>query len=105
MTRPLYGIAAALLVAAASGADAETLRVEVKGLKYSPASLEAHVGDVIEWVNKDFVVHTATARNGAWDVNLPAEGSGHVEAKTPGLIEYYCRYHPNMTATVKISPR
>ena len=35
-------------------------------LAFVPAQVSAHVGDTIEWVNADFVAHTATARNGAW---------------------------------------
>jgi plastocyanin len=37
----------------------------------SPAEASAKVGDTIEWVNKDIFAHTATARNGDWDVTMP----------------------------------
>ena len=37
----------------------------------SPAEASAKVGDTIEWINKDIFVHTATARNGDWDVTMP----------------------------------
>ena len=55
---------------AGSGALAETIRVEMKNLAFAPAAITAHIGDTIEWANDDFVVHSATARNGDWDVKL-----------------------------------
>jgi plastocyanin len=100
--------AVAVLLAAASpagsGAMAETIRVEVKNLAFAPASITAHVGDTIEWVNNDFVAHTATARNGDWDVKLPPHQTGRTGVKKPGMVEYYCRYHPNMKGEVTIAP-
>jgi plastocyanin len=98
----------AVLLAAASpagsGAAAETIRVEMKNLVFTPASITAHVGDTIEWVNDDFVVHTATARNGDWDVKLAPHQTGRTVLKKPGRVEYYCRYHPNMKGEVMIAP-
>jgi plastocyanin len=89
---------------AGSGAVAETIRVEVKNLGFAPAAVTAHVGDTIEWVNDDFVAHTATARNGDWDVKLPPHQTGRPVVKKPGKVEYYCRYHPNMKGEVTIAP-
>lgn len=104
-TRPRGAVAlAALLLVAASGASAETIPVQVKGLAFVPAHVSAHVGDTVEWTNDDFVVHTATARNGAWDVQLASHGNGHTELKIPGEVEYYCRFHPNMKGTISIAP-
>lgn len=99
---------AAVLVGAAAAANlghAETIRVEVKALAFLPRAVSAHVGDVIEWVNHDFVAHTATARNGDWDVNLPPNATGRTEVKRPGTVAYFCRYHPNMTGEITIAQR
>jgi plastocyanin len=100
------GVVAVLAAAAPIGnvALAETIRVEVKNLAFAPASITAHVGDTIEWVNDDFVLHTATARNGDWDVKLGPHQTGRTVVKKPGKIEYYCRYHPNMKGEVTITP-
>ena len=100
--------AVAVLLAAASpagrGALAETIRVEMKNLAFAPAAITAHVGDTIEWVNDDFVAHTATARNGDWDVKLGPHATDQTVVKKPGKIEYYCRFHPNMKGEVTIAP-
>jgi plastocyanin len=55
-------------------------------------------------VNGDFIVHTATARNGDWDVKLGPHATGQTVVQKPGKIEYYCRYHPNMKGEVTIAP-
>jgi plastocyanin len=105
--RPLS--AAAVLLASAAGigniAVAKTIRVEVKDLAFVPAQITAHVGDAIEWMNDDFVVHTATARDGRWDVKLPPHATGRTVVNGPGTVPYYCRYHPNMKAQITVVPR
>ena len=53
-------------------ARADAVAVKIERLAFATGPLSAHVGDSIEWVNADFVAHTATARNGAWDVMIPA---------------------------------
>jgi plastocyanin len=93
-----------LLAAASSKAAAGTARVEVDGLAFAPAKITVHAGDTVEWVNKDFVDHTATDEKGAWDVPLPAHGAGKVVLKTPGHISYYCRVHPTMKGEIDVLP-
>jgi plastocyanin len=86
-------------------ASAETIRIEVKSLAFAPAQITVHVGDTIEWVNDDFVTHTATARDGQWDVKLPPHATGRTLAKGAGTVGYYCRYHPNMKGEITIVPQ
>ena len=83
---------------------AETIHVGIDKLKFDPAQVSAHVGDTIEWSNSDFVAHTATARNKDWDVTIPAKGIGHVTLEHPGDLDYFCRFHPNMTAEIEVAP-
>jgi len=59
------------IACAAPTLAAETIRVTIDKLKFSPAQVSAHVGDTIEWVSNDFVAHTATARNKDWDIKHP----------------------------------
>jgi plastocyanin len=95
---------AVLLVAMAVPAHAATIEITMENLEMSPKDAAAKVGDTIEWINKDVFAHTATARNGDFDVNLPAKKSGTFVLKKAGTVDYYCRYHPNMKATLKIEP-
>ena len=64
----------------------------------------AKVGDTIEWINKDVLVHTATARNGDFDVTMPPKKTVTSVLKKAGAVEYYCRFHPNMKAVLNVAP-
>lgn len=95
---------AALLLLGPQAASAETVRITMQNLGFSPAEAKAKVGDTIEWINKDVLSHTATARNGDWDVTIAANKSATLVVKKAGEIEYYCRFHPNMKARITITP-
>ena len=96
------GVTAVILLATASPAIAEVLKVEIKGLLFSPVDITAHVGDSVEWTNQDFVIHSATARDHQFDVLLQVHGVGRVTLDKPGSIEYYCQFHPNMRGKITI---
>ena len=85
-------------------AHAATIQIVIQDLVFAPAEVAAKVGDTIEWVNKDVFAHTATARNGDFDVNLPPKKTVTSVLNKAGTVEYYCRYHPNMKAVLKIMP-
>lgn len=85
-------------------AQAETIRVVIEKLGYEPATISARVGDTVEWENRDVIAHTATVR-GDWDVMIPAKTTGSFVLRKSGDVEYYCRFHPNMTARIAIAPR
>jgi plastocyanin len=85
-------------------ARAATIEITMENLVISPAEVSAKVGDTITWINKDVFAHTATAKNGDFDVTLPPKKSATSVLKKAGTLEYYCRYHPNMKATLKIEP-
>ena len=78
--------------------------ITMENLVIAPAEVSAKVGDTIEWVNKDILAHTATARNGDWDVTMPPKKTVTLVLKKAGTVEYYCRYHPNMKATLTVAP-
>jgi plastocyanin len=99
------GLAAAVLALALAGvgtAAAATVRVTIEKLTDNPAVVTAHVGDTIEWVNKDFVAHTATSKARGWDVMIPANKSATLVVKKPGAVDYICRFHPNMKGRIII---
>jgi plastocyanin len=103
MRRPAAGLGALLLASAAGVARGETIEVKIDKLAFAPAQVSAHVGDTVEWINADFITHTATARNGAWDVTIPPHASKSVVLKTDGTLDYYCRFHPNMTGRISVA--
>lgn len=97
-------IVAALTLAVSVPAHAATIQIIMENLVISPAETPAKVGDTIEWINKDVFVHTATARDGDFDVTLPPNKTMTLVLKKAGTVDYYCRFHPNMKAVLKIAP-
>ena len=99
--------ALALLAAVAMVSPAiagETIHVTIQNLKFAPVNISAHVGDTIEWTNKDIVEHSATALNKEFDVVIPANGVGRVTLARPGKIDYFCRFHPFMKGEIVVAP-
>jgi len=85
-------------------ARAETIQVTIDKLVFAPVEVNAKVGDTIEWVNKDVLVHTATATNGDWNVNIPGNQRGRIVLEKPGAADYYCKLHPNMKGRIVVAP-
>lgn len=102
--RWILPIAAALMLGASVSAHAATIQISMENLVFSPAEATAKVGDTIEWINKDVFAHTATARNGDFDVTIPPNKTVTLVLKKAGAIDYYCRFHPNMKATLTVTP-
>jgi plastocyanin len=103
------GAAIALAVMAAAGACVETgqaakpitHRVTIDSTSYTPARLTVHVGDTIEWVNKDVIPHTATAKAGSFDSKVLATGATfRYTVKAKGATDYACLFHPTMTGRI-----
>jgi plastocyanin len=95
-------IAALALIFSAGTAEAETIEVTVDKMTFSPADIEAKIGDTIEWINKDVFVHTATVKGG-FEIMLPLKKSGSVVMEKVGAIDYYCRFHPDMKGHITVS--
>jgi plastocyanin len=105
LSRRYLPVVTALLSGVISvSAHAATIQISMENLVISPPEAAAKVGDTIEWINKDIFVHTATARNGDWDVTIPPKNTVTSVLKKAGTIEYYCRFHPNMKATLTVAP-
>ena len=102
--RYLLAMAALLFGAIDVPAQAATIQITMTDLVFAPAEVSAKVGDTIEWINKDVLVHTATARNGDFDITTPPKKTVTSALKKAGTVEYYCRYHPNMKAVLRIEP-
>jgi plastocyanin len=85
-------------------AHAATIQITMENLVISPPEATAKVGDTVEWINKDILAHSATARNGDWDVTMPPKKTVTSVLKKAGTIDYYCRFHPNMKATLTVAP-
>ena len=77
--------------------------VVMDNMNFGRLPSDAKVGDVIIWDNRDTVQHTATARDGSFDVRLEPGKKGRTVLRKPGSIAIWCIYHPMMRATMMVA--
>jgi plastocyanin len=93
----------ALAVASFPGAAAaRTYDVVIDRLKFGPLPSVLKRGDTIRWTNRDLFRHSVSARDGSFDLDLPAGKSGTIVLKRAGRIGYFCKYHPGMTGALLV---
>lgn len=103
-------LAVALAICSASVASAAQIRVRVSNFTFQPATINAHVGDVIIWrfVNG---MHTTTSTSvpaGAQTWNAPID-STHTQfryrVRVAGTYQYQCNFHfaHGMVGTIVVS--
>lgn len=92
---------AAALLFCGTAASAATIEITIEQMEFRPAVVKAQPGDTILWQNKDVMDHTATSREN-FDVVIPAGKSGSTVVKGDGLVDYVCRYHPNMRGRIEV---
>jgi plastocyanin len=120
----VVGLVLVICALASASASAATHEVGANGnpfaggLSFTPALVEAKVGDTVRWTNTDpLVPHTATERNGLWDLtgvygatplNPPGFGPGDSRERVfeAGTFSYICDVHPDdMAGLVNVRPR
>ena len=101
------GLGAVALAGAAKMASAgghATHVVEIKGHKFSPATLRMKAGDRVQFINMDRAPHTATAERGGFDTGrLGRGGDATVRITEAGEYSYFCAVHPSMKGKIVAS--
>ena len=79
-------------------------QVTIRLVKFFPATIEARIGQTIEWTNDDLTPHTVTSQ-GTGDLNsgsIDAGASWRYTFTQAGSFQYYCTFHPEMKGTVVV---
>lgn len=106
----LAPLAAALALvpgeAAAPAAGAARVHtIVMSAMKFGAVPAGIRAGDVIVWVNRDVVPHSATARDRSFDIDLRQGQAKRMVVRNAGRFAFYCRYHPGMTGTLAVRGR
>jgi plastocyanin len=97
---------AAVPVGACAAAKAHTpavYTVTIQQMAFTAAPPKVRVGDTIEWVNNDIFVHSATAKDKSFDVELKPKAHVRMTLTKAGTFPFACRYHPGMTGTLAVT--
>ena len=69
----------------------------------SPLVIRVSAGDIVVWINKDFVPHTTTAKNKSWGSGtIKKDGQWQIVVRTGMPEDYFCKFHPSMKGRVQI---
>ena len=99
--------ALAILALAGCGRPApapRTYTITIADMAFGPTPAGARVGDTVQWVNADIFQHSATARDGSFDVDLAPKATARTVLGRAGTIDFSCRYHPGMTGRIAVAP-
>lgn len=77
--------------------------IVVDKLAYGPAPAALHVGDSVQWINRDIFKHSVTATSGTFDLDLAVGAKASVVLKKVDMVLYFCRYHPGMKGTLSVA--
>lgn len=99
-------VGAALVAASACSPTStqKTYVVTLKDLMFGPLPAEAHVGDTIQWVNDDLFLHSATAQDKSFDVDIKPGTKVAMPLTKAGTFDFICKYHPGMKGRLVVDP-
>jgi plastocyanin len=86
-----------------AGTPAGGTAVAIDNFAFSPATLNAKVGQQVTWTNKQSVAHTVTANAGAFNHPMPSGATFSFTFTTAGTFTYHCTIHPSMQGTIAVS--
>jgi plastocyanin len=99
-------LAGTVICAAASAARAAEHHIHMAGSSYTPATIEARVGDTLVFTNDDGDAHNVFVPTVAFSTDLGKQDPGKVARLVliqPGTFEVECVFHQHMTVRVNVS--
>ena len=103
LTALAFLVGASAVPADAQQSGGREITVTMDNMVFGRMPSDAKVGDTIVWVNNDTVQHTATARDGSFDVRLQPGQRGKTKRTKAGNLAVWCIYHPMMRATLRVA--
>ena len=91
--------------ACAPSTEPGTVQAAMAGTSFTPSTIQAKVGDVVEWTNNDSIGHTATLDDdpGCTTATLGAGEKGALKFSAAGSYPFHCKIHSNMTGTIEVT--
>jgi hypothetical protein len=70
-----------------------TVLIGVDDNYFEPPTLRIRPGTTVLWRNDGRHLHSITAYDGGWDMDLPPRSTFYVTFYQPGTYYYYCKFH------------
>src|SRR5581483_68013 len=79
--------------------------IAMDGTSFDPNAATVHVGDTVEWINKDPFPHNVASTDGGFrSGDLEPDRGWTFRATTAGTFRYACTLHPGMNGTLIVKP-
>ncbi len=79
--------------------------VEIRNMKFEPATLTIASGTTVTWVNEDNSPHTVTDRGKVFrSAALDTKDKFSYTFAAPGEFTYFCTIHPMMVGKIVVTP-
>jgi plastocyanin len=103
-TLGLVGGVGLALSSVAAARKQQTRTIVIQNFSFKPAHITIKRGTKVIWINKDSVMHTATANNGkSFNSGLLRKGKSYSHTfKSAGKKPYHCEPHPHMKGSVTV---
>jgi plastocyanin len=84
---------------------AGTVQAAMAQRAFTPATIQAKVGDVIAWTNNDTLPHTATLKDdpACTTETLSPGATGGLTFSAAGTYAFFCKIHSDMTGTIEVT--
>jgi plastocyanin len=91
--------------ACAVSTAAGTVQASMAQRAFTPATIQAKVGDVIAWTNNDSLPHTATLKDdpACTTETLSSGATGALTFSAAGTYPFFCKIHSDMTGTIEVT--
>ena len=99
-----FGVLGLALTGSARSAPAPTEHViTMANMSFGAMPTGVKVGDTIVWINRDTVLHTATARDKSFDLRIGQGHSARMTVQKAGSIPFYCIFHSTMRGALQVA--
>jgi plastocyanin len=90
--------------ACTQSASAGQVAVDIKDFAFGSGTIQAKVGDVVTFTNKDSAPHTATLDDGSCSTGTINSGSSDgLMFSAAGTYTFHCKIHSSMKGTITVS--
>lgn len=92
---------------AASISETATAEIQQQDRKFSPDMVVVPVGSTVSFPNLDAIFHNIFSLSKPRSFDLGNYPKGETRTETfpvPGIVNVYCHLHPNMSASIVVSP-
>lgn len=94
----------ALLAGGSAIAEPKEVTITLGNMTYGKIPGDIKVGDTILWVNRDTVIHSATARDHSFDIRANPNQTVKMTVSKAGTFPFTCIYHSMMRGTLTVGP-